>query len=241
MSMRLLVPLFATGLVCSVVLTTVPASAQDVPQDVPKESERAPERRPSLMTSEPLGSRRIGMAIGGGVAALLPFYGLEAGYGITDNVDIVGRFETVIGLLHYPTLGARWAFARARGWVFGIGGYAGYSFFGVASSQVNLSSSLSGTIDLTASRPITRSTDLAFGIANEIDFYRQRVVDGVSDGEAKVHWDALIGRAGIRTVLTRDLDGYLRFRLRLPEETFRNQAQAFLVIPAIEIGGTWTW
>jgi hypothetical protein len=238
MTMTHLARLTVVALPLSLGLSPTLAHAQPA---APAASDGGEVRRPSLATSEPLGTGRAGMSIGGGVAVLFPFYLLEAGYGVGARVDVVARFETVLGVLHYPSLGVRWAFGHLFGWTLGASATGNWSFFGVDSGQTNLSSAIYLGVDLAASRPITRGTDLLFGFTNEIDLYRYRIADGDGKGAYGPRWDAAILRTGIRTQLTEDLDGYLRMRIRIPEETVRYEAQKVYVIPAIELGGTWTF
>ena len=76
------------------------------------------------------------MALGGGVAVLLPFYALEAGVGL-GRVDLVSRFESVLGVFHYPRLGFRWNAIDLGAWKIGVGLGANYSFFGIATRSIS--------------------------------------------------------------------------------------------------------
>jgi hypothetical protein len=195
----------------------------------------------SLATFAPLGEGRTAMLLGGGVAVLLPFYEIEIGYGISPRVDLVGRFQTVAGLFHDPSVGVRWSPADLGRFRLGVDGGVHYSFLGIATDQMNLASTLYLTGEIGISGPISRSTDLYFGVDNEIDLLHQKRVKGRSTFEGAFHYDAALFGLGIRTRLTEDLDGLLRARLRVPVETFTYKATGFYVMPFLEVGGTWAW
>jgi hypothetical protein len=197
--------------------------------------------RASLTTTAPLGTSRWGMSIGGGVAVVLPFYAIEVGYGLARRVDLVARYETVVGVLHYPEVGARWAMVDIGRWTLGLRGTVSYSFFGIQTRQLNLTSTLYLTGELGLSGPVSDKTDLVFSARGEFDLVEYDVFDDESSTRKKYAYDATILKAGMKTMLTRDLDGYLMLRLRIPVETLRYEAQNFYVIPFIEVGGTWTW
>src|SRR4051812_38009627 len=81
----------------------------------------------SLATAAPLGRGRVGMLLGGGLAVILPFYELSVGVGVGRRVDLVGRFESVVGLFHYPSLGVRWSPVDLGKWKLGINASTNYS------------------------------------------------------------------------------------------------------------------
>ncbi len=202
--------------------------------------EEAPAPKGSLMTMAPLGKGRIGMSVGGGVAVLLPFYAIEVGVGL-GRVDLYGRMESVIGVLHYPSLGVRWSPFNIRSWTVGLDLAVNYSFFGIATDQVNLTSTFYMSAQAGISGPVTKSTDLVFAFGSEIDFFDYKSLDGEGQVDANVHYDTAILVLGIKTRLTEDLDGYLRGRVRVPVETLRYEATGLYVVPFVEIGGTFSF
>jgi hypothetical protein len=195
----------------------------------------------SLVTVAPLRPGEVALLLGGGVAVLLPYYEIEAGVGLGRRVDVVGRFETVAGLFHYPYLGARWSPLDLGAWKLGVEGGANYSFFGIATNQVSFTSTFYLTGAIGVSGPVTRNTDLFLSVDNELDLFDYRSLDGRAKVERRIHYDATIFRLGMKTRLTADLDGFLRARLRVPVETFEYKAMSFYVIPSLEIGGTWSF
>jgi hypothetical protein len=195
----------------------------------------------SLVTAAPLGPGRVGMLLGGGVAVLLPFYEFSVGVGLSRRVDLVGRFESVVGLFHYPSVGVRWSPLDLGRWRLGINASTSYSFFGLATDQVNFTSTLYLTLEAALSGPVTRTTDLVFSVDNEVDLLQHRSIDGKTTTLGTFCYDATLLRAGMKTRLTSDLDGFLRARVRIPVETFRYQAMSFYVIPSLEIGGAWSF
>ena len=207
---------------------------------------RAPEEiaepgEPSLATMAPLGAGRTGMSVGGGVAVILPFYEVELGYGLGDRVDLVAHYETVVGVLHYPHLGVRWAPVDFGRWTLGTRLTVNYSFFGIQTDNVNLTSVLYLGGEVGLSGPITGGTDLVTALGAEFDLYEYDEVDDEGSFGAKYEYDATIVRFGIKTKLTSDLDGFLLARLRVPVETIRYEAQDLYIVPFIEVGGTWSW
>lgn len=195
----------------------------------------------SLRTMKALGCGTVGMSMGGGVAVLLPLYGFEVGVGLVDRLDLVGRFETVIGVFHYPHVGLRFQPFEVGGWSFGTSLLAHYSFFGIKTDQTNFTSTFYSSLEVGASGPITDESELVFGVAGELDFFHVEVIDDDSRVVESVHYDATVVRAAFKTLLTDDLDGYAQLKLRIPVETFVFEAQQLYVIPMLEIGGTWTF
>lgn len=195
----------------------------------------------SLLTHEALGYGNVGMAIGGGVAVLLPFFSLEVGVGLPYGLDIVGRFETVIGIFHYPGVGLRWQPFEIGSWRVGVKSLITYSFFGINTDQTNFTSTFYLSNELGISGPVTEKSELGFGVGGEIDFFTVDVVDDESNVEGKVRWDATVLRTVFVTALSQDIDGFAQLRARIPTETFEFEAQEFYVIPMLDIGGVWTF
>lgn len=197
--------------------------------------------RGSLATMAPLGAGRVGMSVGGGVAVLLPFYSIEAGVGLSERVDLMGRFESVAGVLHYPSFGVRVSPVELGGWRLGFGFAVNYAFFGIKTDQVNLTSTFYLSASAGVSRPVTRFTDLTADVTGELDLFDYERLDGEGGAKGNVHYDATIFRLGMKTKLTEDLDGFLRARVRVPIETLVYEAMSFVVIPSIEVGGTFVF
>lgn len=201
----------------------------------------APDSKGSLATMAPLGAGRVGMSIGGGVAVLLPFYSIEAGVGLGKRVDLLGRFESVAGVFHHPTFGVRVSTVELGAWRLGFGFAVNYSFFGIKTDQVNLTSTFYLSASAGVSRPVTRFTDLTADVTAELDLFDYERLDGEGSVEENVHYDATIFRLGMKTKVTEDLDGFLRARVRVPIETLVYEAMSFVVIPSIEVGGTFVF
>lgn len=230
-------PLVAIPRAASAETITTPPAAPAAPA---KEQEPPSPPKGSLATMAPLGEGRIGMSIGGGVAVLLPFYAIEAGVGL-GRVDIVGRLESVIGVLHYPAIGVRYSPLDIGSWKLGLELTASYSFFGIATDNVNLTSTFYMSALAGISGPVTKATDLVFAVSNEVDFFDYRRLDGEGEVRGNFHYDTAIFILGMKTRLTEDLDGYLRARVRVPVETFRYEATGLYVVPFIEVGGTFSF
>jgi hypothetical protein len=246
--MKTMLPLVkrASGALVSAALMLLAKAAYAAPD--PSTPASAPASAPtseltkgSLATMAPLGAGRIGMSVGGGVAVLLPFYAIEAGVGLTKRVDLYGRFESVSGILHYPSLGVRFSPTDIGAWTLGLGLALNYSFFGIATDQINLTSTFYMAGEVGISGPITKYTDLVFAVTGELDFFDYEVLDGEGGAKENVHYDATIIRLGARTKLTEDLAGYLRLRVRIPVETLIYEAMSFYVVPSIEVGGTFAF
>ena len=195
----------------------------------------------SLATMAPLGKGRFGISIGGGVAVLLPLYAIEAGFGLGPRLDLVGRFESVVGVLHYPSIGVRFSPVDLGAWKLGFGAAVNYSFFGLKTDQVNLTSTFYLSAAAGISGPVTKSTDVMLDVSGELDLFDYESLDGESAVTGNVHYDATIFRMGMKTKLTEDLDGYLRARVRVPIETVIYEAMSFYVVPSIEVGGTFVF
>lgn len=225
------------GLTALMTLTGRAAAGSDPPQEPPPE---APPKG-SLATMAPLGKGRVGMSVGGGVAVLLPFYSIEAGVGLGSRVDLMGRLESEVGMLHYPSLGLRASPATFGAWTLGLAFAVNYSFFGIKTDQVNLTSTFYFSASAGVSRPVTRSTDFMADVTGELDLFDYEELDGEGGVKGNVHYDATILRLGMKTRLTEDLDGFLRARVRIPIETLVYEAMSFYVIPSIEVGGTFVF
>jgi hypothetical protein len=222
------------------------ARADQVPADRAAASaalvaEPAAPRPGSLVTATPLGPGNIGMRVGGGVAVLLPFYGFEVGVGLAERVDLVGGFESVVGVLHYPRLGVRYSPFEIGTWRVGTTFSTHYSFFGIATDQVNLTSTFYLSAEASLSGPITAKTELCFAAGAEVDVFEYDVFDGEGELRGSGRYDATNLRLALRTPFTDELDGYLAGRVRIPVETFTYEATSFYVIPLIEIGGSWAF
>lgn len=225
----------------SVLLFLWPAPAfGETPSAGAPEAAGAPAKG-SLATAAPLGAGRVGMSIGGGVAVLLPFYAIEAGVGLFDRVDLIGRFESVVGVLHYPSLGVRVMPVELGAWKLGFSAAVNYSFFGIKTDQLNLTSTFYLSVSAGVSRPVTKFTDLAADVTGELDLFDYKRLDGEGQAQGNVHYDATIVRLGMKTKLTEDLDGYARLRVRVPIETLVYEAMSFVIVPSIEVGGTFVF
>jgi hypothetical protein len=230
----------AASLLGALTLASSGAPAAEAPPPPAAEPAAAPEEPGSLGTMAPLGKGRIGLRLGGGIAVLLPFYGMEVGYGL-GRVDLVGRLESVIGVLHYPSLGVRYSPFGIGSWKVGLGLAANYSFFGIKTDNVNLTSTFYLSGEAGISGPVTKATDLLFGMGHEVDFFDYKNLDGEGEFRSNVHYDTLILIMGLKSRLTEDLDGYVRGRVRIPIETLRYEASNLYVVPFLEVGGTFSF
>jgi hypothetical protein len=233
-----------------VVAASLPASAMAAewvpptePDGVPSPEPEAepPRRRGSLRTSEALGCGNIGMSIGGGVAVILPLYGFEAGVGLGDTVDLVGRFETVIGVFHYPNLGLRWMPLDFGSWRIGTQLLANYSFFGIKTDQVNFTSTFYASFEAAVSGDVTDETTLLLGVGGELDFFKVEIIDDEKEVNEAFAYDATAVRIAAVSSFGTDFRGYAQIKVRVPTETFVFEAQDLYVVPMLEIGGTWTF
>jgi hypothetical protein len=231
----------AASLFGALTLASFGAPAAEDPKPAPPPPPAAPSAAPaqpgSLATMAPLGEGRIGLRLGGGIAVLLPFYGIEVGYGL-GRVDLVGRIESVVGVLHYPSIGVRYSPFDIGSWKAGLAFAANYSFFGIKTDNVNLTSTFYLSGEAGISGPVTKATDLMFAVGNEVDFFDYKNLDGKGSFQSSVHYDTLILIMGLKSRLTEDLDGYVRGRVRIPVETFRYEATNLYVVPFLEVGGT---
>ena len=232
--------LLRTSLFGALTLASSGALAAEDPKPAPPPPAVVPEAPGSLATMAPLGKGRIGLRLGGGIAVLLPFYGIEAGYGL-GRVDLVGRIESVIGVIHYPSIGVRYSPFDIGSWKVGLAFAANDSFFGIKTDIVNLTSTFYLSGEAGISGPVTKATDLMFAVGNEVDFFDYKNLDGEGDFQSNVHYDTLILIMGLKSKLTEDLDGYVRGRVRIPVETFRYEATNFYVVPFLEVGGTFSF
>ena len=222
---------YAAALLTSSV--AIPVSAQ--------ETDSRPDDGGSLVTTEALGRGNVGMEMGIGVAVLLPYYGIEAGVGLSDTVDFIGRFETVMGVLHFPQIGLRWQVFEAGTWRFGTRLAQMYHFFGIETDQLNLTSTFYTLGEVGFSGPITDESELVFAVQGEFDWFDHRVVDDQSEVTATYRYDATTPRLALQTKINDDFDGYVQLRLRIPTDTFEYEAQTLYVLPLLGLGGTWTF
>ncbi len=195
---------------------------------------------PSLVDAGPVGRGRSALGMGGGAAVLLPYYFIEGRHGVGPALDLSARFETVLGLFHFPQLGVRYAPWRLGSWRMGAGLAVAYSFFGIATDNVNLTSTLYLTPELAASGPLGAGTIQLFtGVGGEIDLARWDLLDQQSVFRRDIHYDATSVRIGVTRGLGADMVGHLLLRVRVPTETLRGQAQDFYLMPFLELGASW--
>ncbi len=181
------------------------------------------------------------MSLGGGVAVLLPMYTVELGYGLSRTVDLAARYETVLGVLHYPQLAVRYSPVSLGRFRLGTRLAASYSFFGIATSNVNFTSTFYLTGEVGLSGPLTPRLDLVLAVASELDIFRHDRLDGSDRRRVRLRYDASTLRFGIKRRFLEDLDLYLLGRLRLPAETLTVDDQLFYVLPSLEAGAAWSW
>ena len=195
----------------------------------------------SLASSEPLGRGRMGMSVSGGLAVLLPFYAVEFGYGASPRVDLVARYETIIGVIHYPRVGVRWSPITLGSWHLGLRLDAVYRLFGIQSDNLNLTSTIYVVGEIGLSRPVSPRTEIVLAGGGDLDLVVFEVVDDRNDVRGDLRFSGANLRVGMKTRLTQDLQWYLVGRLHIPTETLQVEAQQFYAIPFIELGGTWSW
>ena len=197
--------------------------------------------RGSVTGYGPLGQGGVGMSVSGGYAIALPFMAYQVEYGVADAVDVGVRYETVGGLLHFPAVQARWVPIHTGNWH--IGGRLGvaYSFFGLQTDDLNLTSTLYLPFELGASVKVTPDSDLVMGLGGELDLARFEVVDDVGAGGTDVRYDATTVRFGLVSALTADLDVFVQGRLRIPIEAVTDGENQFLVVPYVEGGASWAF
>ena len=162
------------------------------------------------------------------------------GYGLSRSLDLVARYETVVGVLHFPQVGLRWAPLTVGRFQLGLRLGAHYSFFGMARENVNFTSTvyLSGEAGL--SGPITSRLDLVVAVASELDLLRHDRLDGTDQRRLDARYDASTVRVGVKR-RTFDLDLFPMMRLRVPVEAWSGGAEFFYVIPFFEGGAAWSW
>lgn len=195
----------------------------------------------SLMTTEALGPGNVSMAMAGGVAVLFPLYRVELGVGVNPWLDVVGRFETVIGVLQFPGVGVRVMPLHIGTWRAGARLDANYFLFGIQSDRLNLTSSFYFTPELGISGPITKASEMSFGLGGEVDVFHLDVIDDETEVVGDVAWDATMLRMVFSTVLTEEIDGFAQLRVRVPTETFSLDGQDLLVMPLLDIGASWVF
>lgn len=214
------------AIVVATIALTVPAAAGD---------------HGSVTSFEPVGDGGIGMSVSGGYALALPFIAYEMAYGVSDDAAIGARYETIVGLLHFPQLHAQWAPIQMGSWRAGGRIGVAYSFFGLQTEDLNLTSTLYLPVEVGVSGPVTKHSDLVFAVGGELDLARFLVVDGESESDGDVRYDASIVRFGLVSALTPDLDLFVQGRLRVPIETVTDGQHEFFIVPYIEGGGTWAF
>lgn len=195
-----------------------------------------PEPRGSLFAHTPLAAGEGALSVGGGLAVVLPMVLVEGGVGLGAGVDLVGRYASVLGLLHIPEVGVRWAPARLGDVQVGVRLTAAGTLFGLKADHVNLSSTLYLAPDVGLTWTATPHTRVVVGLGAELDLVDLRVVDDEDETEAVVRYDATIGHLGLQTTFTEDLDVFANLRVRVPTET-----TAFYALPMLEAGATWTF
>jgi hypothetical protein len=195
----------------------------------------------SVVSYRPLGQGSVGMSISGGYAVALPFMAYAVEFGVTDEVDLGVRYETVGGLLHFPALGARWVPFKVGGW--NLGGRLGvaYSFFGIQTEDLNLTSTLYLPFEIGASGAVGEESQLVVAVGGEVDLARFVVVEDEGDGRGEIRYDATTLRFGLVSALTADLDVFVQGRLRVPIETVTDGENEFFVVPYIEGGGSFAF
>ncbi len=195
----------------------------------------------SLMTTEALGAGNFAMAMGGGVAVLFPLYRIEGGVGVNEWLDVVVRFETVIGVLHFPSVGVRAMPFRFGRWRAGARLDANYYFFGLKSDRLNLTSTFYFTPEIGVSGPISAASELSIGLGAEIDMFHVEVMDDRSEVVGEVGYDATMLRTIFVTELTDEVKGFAQLRLRAPTDTFEFEGEDLVIMPLLDIGATWTF
>jgi hypothetical protein len=201
----------------------------------------AAEDHGSVTSYAPLGADAVGMSISGGYAIALPVMTYEVGFGATDTVDIHVRYETVAGLLHFPSVGARWVPFQFGDWHLGFKLGAAYSFFGLKTEDLNLTSTVYLPFEVGMSGAVTKDSDLVIAVGGEVDVAKFVVIEDESDGSSEVRYDASIIRFGFISALTPDLDAFVQGRLRIPIETITDGEHVFFVVPFVEGGATWAF
>ena len=195
----------------------------------------------SVTSYRPLGKGAVGMAVSGGYAIALPMMAYEVGFGVADKLDAGVRYETVAGLLHFPSAGVRWVPLQWGDWYLGTKAGVAYSFFGLQTEDLNLTSTLYLPFEIGLSGAVTEHSDLVLAIGGELDLARFVVIHDVGDGASDVRYDATIFRFGLVSALTHDLDIFVQGRLRLPIETITDGEHVFFVVPFVEGGATWAF
>jgi hypothetical protein len=156
-------------------------------------------------------------------------------------VDIHVRYETVAGLLHFPSVGARWVPFQFGDWHLGFKLGAAYSFFGLKTEDLNLTSTVYLPFEVGMSGAVTKDSDLVIAVGGEVDVAKFVVIEDESDGSSEVRYDASIIRFGFISALTPDLDAFVQGRLRIPIETITDGEHVFFVVPFVEGGATWAF
>ena len=195
----------------------------------------------SVTSYQPLGAGNVGMSVSGGYVIALPFMAYAVEFGVASEVDVGVRYETVAGLLHFPHAGVRWVPFQVGDWR--IGGRLGvaYSFFGIQTDDLNLTSTLYLPFELGASVAVSKDSDLVLGLGGEVDLLRFVVIEDEADGRGEVRYDATTARFGLVSALTADLDVFVQGRVRVPIEAVTDGENEFLVVPYVEGGASWAF
>ncbi len=225
MKMKVLTTLFLCTWAC-------PALAQEASEASAKGS---------LVAMVPLEAGEVGMAISGGWALALPFVSMEAGYGLGRDFDLAVRYEAVMGLLHFPQITARWIPLRLGAWSIGARLGTAYSFFGLQTQNLNLTSTFYNTLEVAASVQISKDSALVMGVGGEFDWFRFLVVEDEEELRFDPRYDAATARFGLQSRFTSDLNVFILGRVRLPVESVQYQQEQFVVVPFLEAGGAWSW
>lgn len=200
-----------------------------------------PPPRGSIITAEPLGKNNKGMSLGAGLAVVLPYYLFEFGYGVSRNVDLLARYETIIGVMHYPRLGVHLSPLRLGRWRGGLRLWGSYFFFGLRTTQLDLTSKLTLGQELAVSGPIGPRTRLFFTGGGQFDLFTYEDIEGEAQLEQRLDYGAGLVSLGMQTPLAPRLDIYVRARVTIPTKPLTAPTRTFYVLPFLEVGGVFGW
>lgn len=181
------------------------------------------------------------MRVSGGFALAEPFVGFEYARGLGGNSDLGAHYEAILGLLHFVELNLRWVPVQTGDWHLGMRLGVAYSFFGLVTDAVSLTSTLYLTPEFAASLRVSQASELVLGAGGEVDLVEWVVLDGEDNADGMIRFDAALVRFGWKTRLARELDVYVMGRLRIPREAFEVDDETFVLVPFAEFGGTWAW
>lgn len=225
-------PVTHAAMVLAAVATVSPASAAGS-----RSGEASDPAGGSNITAEPLGKGRIGMSLGAGLAVILPYYAFELGYGVSRYVDVLVRYETIVGVIHYPRVAVHLSPLRMGRWHGGLRLWSTYSFFGLRTSQIDLTSKLSLGQELAVSGPVRPGTDLFFTGGGQFDLFSYETIDGDGGLEQRLEYGAGLVSLGVQTPLAEHLDIYVRARVTIPTKPVTAPTRTFYVLPFLEVGG----